>query len=345
LAPIDGIDSIESLRTHLQWAIELEHSTIPPYLCALYSLDPDRNREVVDLVASVLIEEMLHMTLAANLLNAVGGRPRFDSPQMLPGYPRCLPHSDHSFEVSLVRFSPEALDLFMKIEQPSPSSGRPEGDHYETIGQFYEAIEAGLRSLCDRLGEAAVFCGDAARQLTDESFFGPGERVVAVYDLASALDALNEIVQQGEGADHSQVWDGDRDMFHPERQQVGHYYRFQELRLGRRYRPGDTPQTGPTGEPIAVDWAGVRPMRKNPRTTDHAPDSPARLAQEAFNRGYCGLLAQLEQAFNGRPDLLGPAVDTMYELKAQAEALMQVPTGDGESTAGPTFEYVRPDRR
>jgi hypothetical protein len=85
------IATLESLREHLQWAIELEHFTLPPYLCALYSIDAVRNPEASEVVASVFIEEMLHMTLAANLLNAVGGRPRLDSPQMLPGCPRCLP--------------------------------------------------------------------------------------------------------------------------------------------------------------------------------------------------------------------------------------------------------------
>ena len=33
------LGSLDGLREHLQWAIELEHSTIPPYMCALYSLD------------------------------------------------------------------------------------------------------------------------------------------------------------------------------------------------------------------------------------------------------------------------------------------------------------------
>lgn len=37
------IETLESLREHLQWAIELEHATLPSYLCALYSLDPSRN--------------------------------------------------------------------------------------------------------------------------------------------------------------------------------------------------------------------------------------------------------------------------------------------------------------
>jgi len=38
-----------------------------------------------------------------------------------------------------------------------------------------------------------------------------------------------------------EVWDGDHDDIHPDREQVAHYYRFQELKLGRRYRRGDTP--------------------------------------------------------------------------------------------------------
>ena len=61
------IETLESLREYLQWAIELEHSTLPPYLCALYSLDPERNPEAVEVVGSVFVEEMLHLTLTANL--------------------------------------------------------------------------------------------------------------------------------------------------------------------------------------------------------------------------------------------------------------------------------------
>ena len=344
-SPAGIITSLESLRQHLQWAIELEHSTIPPYLCALYSIDPGRNLEAVEVISSVLVEEMLHLTLAANLLNAVGGRPRLDIPQMLPGYPRPLPHSDRSFEISLFRFSPEAIEAFLKIEQPSRTSGPPEDNNYETIGQFYQAIEQGFRELSATLGEPNVFCGNPTRQVTDQHFYSGGGRIIAVGNLATALHALEEIVEQGEGAGHAQVWDGDSDVFHPERDQVAHYYRFQELKLGRRYRRGDTPRTGPTGYPISSDWDAVRPMRTNPRTADHVVGSPIRLAQEEFNHSYCALLQRLEEAFNGAPQMLGAAIGAMYSLKAQAQALMQMPTEDGLATAGPTFEYVAPECR
>jgi hypothetical protein len=141
------------------------------------------------------------------------------------------------------------------------------------------------------------------------------------------------------------VWDGDKDVFHPERDQVAHYYRFVELREGRRFRPGDTPQSGPTGEPIAVDPGGVLPMRPNPRTTDYPEGSAVRLAQEEFNNTYCLLLYLLEDTFNGNPAQIRDAVGAMYALKSQAQALMKMPSGDGRTTAGPTFEYVPLDQR
>ena len=336
------ITTLDSLREHLQWAIELEHCTLPPYLCALYSLDAARNPAAAEVVTSVLVEEMLHMTLAANLLNAVGGHPRLDSPRMLPGYPRYLPHGDCSFEIPLLRFGPEALDVFLQIERPAAPGAAAESDAYETIGQFYDAIRGGLRTLCADLGEPRVFCGAPDRQIADAPFPGGG-RIIAVTGLATALAALDEIVEQGEGAAHVEVWDGDYDDVHPDRAQVAHYYRFQELKLGRRYRCGDTPHSGPTGDAIAIDWSGVRPMRGNPRTSDHAPGSAIRMAQEQFNDSYRGILRLLDQTFNGRREMLRTAIGAMYRLKIQAQALMEMPTADGTTTAGPTFEYLPTD--
>jgi hypothetical protein len=72
---------------------------------------------------------------------------------------------------------------------------------------------------------------------------------------------------------------------------------------------------------------------------DHPSGSPIRTAQEKFNGTYCLLLEQLDQAFNGSPQMLGVATGTMYALKAQAQSLMMMPDGD-DTTAGPTFEYV-----
>lgn len=342
--PVVGtITSVDSLREHLQWAINLEHSTIPPYLFALYSIEQGRNLEAVEVITGVVVEEMLHMTLAANLLNAIGGRPQLDTPEMLPAYPRTLPHSDRSFEISLLAFAPQAIETFLSIEQPSTSSGPPEGDNYETIAQFYAAIDRGFRELTAAHGEANVFSGQSHRQVTDQHFYTGAGRIIAVQDLASALAALKEIVEQGEGTDHAQVWDGDRDVFHPDRDQVAHYYRFQELKLGRRYRRGDTPRSGPTGDPISLDWQAVRPVMANPHVCNHAPGDPIRIAQEDFNQVYCALLQRLERVFNGAPQTLGMSIGAMYSLGKRAQSLMQMPTHGG--VAGPTFEFVAPELR
>lgn len=345
LEPFGEIHSIASLRDHLQCAIELEHATLPPYLCALYSLDRDRNPDAGEVIESVFVEEMLHMTLAANLMNAVGGQPQIDIPEMLPGYPRSLPHGETSVRVSLLPFGADALEQFMLLERPAQNDAPPQSDQYETIGQFYAAIRGALIELCERFGEAAVFSGDPSRQIGGDFAYGGSGRIIPVVDLDSALAALDEIVQQGEGASADDVWDGDHDMFHPELDQVGHFYRLVELHVGRRFRRGDTPRSGPTGEPLAVDLAAVHPMRRDPRSADHRVESAVRLAQDEFNRTYCELLAALDRAFNGEPAVLGPAVGVMFQVKSLAIALMQMPTGDGLTTAGPTFEYVHPRNR
>jgi hypothetical protein len=106
--------------------------------------------------------------------------------------------------------------------------------------------------------------------VTSAFAYGGSGRIVAVDSLASAFDALEEIIDQGEGASVVDVWDGDRDMFHPERDEVAHYYRIEELTLGRRYRRGDTPRSGPPGDCVDIDRDGVRPMSRNPRIADHA---------------------------------------------------------------------------
>ncbi|WP_030183555.1 ferritin-like domain-containing protein [Streptomyces sp. NRRL S-813] len=343
-ASTTGIATLDDLRRHLQWAIELEHATLPPYLTALYSLDPERNAEAAQLIGGVFVEEMIHLALAANLLNAVGGQPRLDAPHLLPPHPRTMPHADPSIELSLLPFGQEALEMFLRVERPAHPGDPAEGDNYETIGQFYDAIEKGLRRLCAELGEDQVFTGDPSRQVAGGPFAHTAGHLNPVTDLGSALAALEEIVEQGEGAARADVWDGDMDLSHPETKAVSHYYRFQELALGRRYQPGDTPESGPTGEAVTVDPVGVRPLRPNPRLEDHPEGSAVRTAQEVFNQTYCKMLHQLEQAFNGNPAMLGMSVGTMYAIKGQAQSLMAILDDDGLA-AGPTFEYVEPEDR
>jgi CDGSH-type Zn-finger protein/rubrerythrin len=336
-----AITTIASLRRHLQWALELEHATIPAYMCALYSIKDGHNKEASEVILSILIEEMLHMGLVANLLNAVGGSPKLDYAEFIATYPTPLPHSDESFRIPLGKFSREGMQPFLNIERPAAHAGQPEDENYESIGQFYESIEIGIQYLADTLGTDQVFTGNPGYQISSETtYYGGAGRIIAVTDLQSALAAMTEIVEQGEGLDHRSIFDGDQNMFHPEREEIGHYFRFQEILHGRYYQKPDTAESGPTGDRFDVDWSAVHNMRPNPSSSDYLEGSEIRLKMNAFNEGYSDMLRMLERCFNGEPDLLASSVGTMYELKVTAVELMQMPSGDGKTTAGPSFEYM-----
>lgn len=339
-----AIDTWESLCRHLQIAIELEHSTLPPYLCALYSIAQGTNEQARCVMQSVALEEMLHLTLAANILNAIGGQPVLDDPRLLPSHPTTLPHSNGSVTLSLLPFSKQALEGFMAVERPDPSDSPAQAEGYATIGQFYAAIDEALVRLSQQLGEQALFSGDPTRQVTDSIYYGGGGRIITVTDLASARHALREIVDQGEGLDHQSIFDGDKDMFHPDRDELGHYFRFQQLLLGRAFQRGDTPSSGPTGEAITVDWSAVYPMPVNPNSADYPTGTRARDAINGFNSAYCTVLQLLERTFNGLPMLLKYATGAMYGIRQWMIDLMALEF-DGSVQPGPSFEWVPPQAR
>lgn len=333
-----AIQDIPDLQRHLQWALELEHSTIPPYLCALYSLRDGANAEAARVIKGVVMEEMLHLTLVANLLNAVGGKPVLDKPDFIPEYPAYLPHSADAFKVGLLPFCADAVDTFLKIERPARPGAPAEANKYHTIGQFYKAIDEGLSYLAGTLGEKKLFVGTLDWQVGPQQwYYGGGGDAVVVTDLESARRAVAEVMTQGEGLDHGIF---DEDKAHGE-DELAHYFRFEEIRDGRHFLGTDTPASGPTGAEFPVDWAAVHPMRANPKAGQYVDRPAIHHQMMEFNRGYTALLRILHQAFNGQPGALFNAVPAMYSLKYRAQALMQIPSGDRDgSTVGPSFEYV-----
>jgi hypothetical protein len=333
--PSGPIETLAHLRSALQMAVELEHAAIPPYLCALYSMTEGRNLEAAEIIHGVVMEEMLHLTLAANVLNAIGGRPNIDHPQFVPRYPAPLPGD--GVLVSLGRFSAAGIESFLRIERPERPGAQPEMTQYRTIAQFYAAIEEALRKLA---AERPIFTGHSAYQVHPGTYiYGSAGDAIAVHDLDTALQALDLIVDQGEGFDAT-VHEGDRAVGGGG--ELAHYFRFQQIALGCRYRPSDTPVTGPTGDAVLVDWEAVYPMRANPRLDDLPVGSEVRAVTEECNDIYSSLLRTLHVAFNGRPEVLIEAVPLMLEMKDRAVGLMKVPIDESGATAGPTFEYRGP---
>jgi hypothetical protein len=339
--------NIERLRELLAAAVKLELATIPPYLCALYSIHPGTNLEATMVVRSVVVEEMLHMILAGNVLNAVGGRPRVSGPENAPHYPHELPDG---VVLDLLPFSPAAVESFLQVENPEykaeQTAGHAEGrrktvhsshlltvpDRPDTIGAFYAELVAGLREVAAEIGEEALFCGDPARQIGGDYYYAAGGAPILVTDLDSACRALEEVVEQGEG-DVTSAFDAEDDL--------AHYYRFEQLKYGRVYAPGDGVGI-PTGPSVEVDFGAVYPMLPNP-TLEEFADPDLRAAAERANRQWSLLLTQIDEAFDGSPFTLIPAVHTMFRLRDAMLVLLGNPMPGHEGYhAGPTFSWTDP---
>ncbi|HEX8600741.1 MAG TPA: ferritin-like protein [Chloroflexia bacterium] len=333
---LEGLDTLDGLKDALQQAIMLEHSTIPTYLYALYSIKPGANQAISALIESVVVEEMLHMALASNILNAIGGSPVINRPGFIPSYPGPLPGGvDSGLTVPLAGFSIDLVeDVFMEIEEPEdPLDFRDEAmraaPQYATIGEFYAAIKAQIVQFGD-----SIFVGDPAHQVPLGDYY-PG--VQPITKSSEALAAIDLIVEQGEGTPTSPL-----DLEHD----LAHYYRFAEIYHGKTLIPNPNPPPNPTpdeeyvygGDPIPFDAGGVQPVVQNPKAADYPDGSMARTLCDTFNYSYTTLLNALHDTFNGQPDRLGDAIGIMESLKQQAMDLMAVDLGNG-TTAGPSFEY------
>lgn len=365
------VKDITQLRRLLRRAILIEHTTIPPYLCALYSIKDSTNQESAGVIRSVIVEEMLHMILAANVLNAIGGEPSVNHPRFIPSYPSnliallnpkinsgkaTLDHllkvdaltasnshgstgSEEDVEVGLLKFSEEAIDVFLRIEQPA--ARHEESSTTETIGTFYKIVIDGLETLEDeaRVRGETIFTQDPERQkrqITSAHYYNGGGEVQVVTDLHTARKALKEIVFQGEGFDPEFF---DKDISIGSYDEIGHYYRFNEIKKGRYYEEGDTPKTGPRGATLSVRWNEVYQMKPNPTLEDYRHNPALREKGRAFNRAYMNVLDKIQKAFTGEPDSLQEAVVFMFELKYLAAELLKNPLGASSLAAGPIFGY------
>jgi Ferritin-like len=335
---VQDAGSGEELVGLVQEAIRLEFSTIPPYLTAMLSLKPGRNREIWWTIHDVVVDEMLHMTIAANLLNALGGRPTITGPNFVPPYPSSLPLGiGTQLVVGLEPYSRDVVRrVFMEIEEPEhplvfPVAAGLEADlpTFATIGEFYRALSAKLLELGD-----GVFSGDPARQVVAPRWF-PAERLFAITDAATAARALDLIVEEGEGTQIAPV-DPDGD--------VAHYYRFEALWRGKRLVRDTTTPAGYSfsGPPFPFDADGVWPMVVNQRLTPLDPGTEAWRRAQQFQVTFTRLLNVLQRVFDGEPDRVDVAMGVMFELKLAGQVLAsqpaigpRIPNG---RTAGPIFQ-------
>jgi Ferritin-like len=322
----------DDLHDPVQKAIELEHATIPAYLCALYTLRPGFNQVVAEIIRSVAREEMLHMAIACNLLIALGGAPAIDKKDFIPVYPGPLPmHIGEGLIVPLAKATVELVqNVFMVIEAPEdpiPCDAAIEQD-YATIGQFYRALEKKILELGDRAFHPEFF----PREVVNSNWFHPDENFL-IDGPDSAVRALQIIVRQGEGTPKSPLG-----LHH----QPAHYYRFKQIPRGRRlvYDPGAPDGYSFTGPVVALDPRGVWNMQPNPDPKSLPEGSRARHVSFIFANAYTRLLGLLHQAFNGDPGAIDRAIALMYDLRLLAQRVLSIPLPDHpELSTGLPFCY------
>ena len=351
--------SREQVLHLLAEASELEHNLLCSYLYAAFSLkrngaedlQPDELAAVIrwrEVLMKVCIEEMVHLAQVSNLMVALGSRPHFNRPNLPvgPGY------HPAGIVIELARFDLDTLDHFIFLERPHavqlpdgagfapdavqverrPDAARamPGSADYDTIGDFYGLLQDSLRELSAQVGEAALFCGSAALQLTAEEIRAP--ELIVVRDLHSAVAGIDFLVEQGEG---SRAHHGD-----------SHFERFCAMKTEYRNfvqrRPAFVPHRN----------SARNPVMHTPVTTDRVQvtDPAAAAVLDAANAAYGAMLRCLVQTYDTAPDggglraaLLGGALEAMHAMADLAGALSTMPAGgsDPAVAAGISFAMLR----
>lgn len=334
------ITTVVELRTHLYHAAQLELSTIPLYLYAAYSIQTQGYSQwspgvsAFRAIRSVVIEEMLHLCLARNLMVAVGGGPeiRFYDEPFIPTFPSPMLHRVPELMLSLEPASRELMrTMFLPLELPKPTDAPPQPEQYNTIGQFYDAIKLGFQTLAG----PDLWTGNRPDLQYAHTYWNQdgGGAPIVVTDLVTALGAMATIVEQGEGA----AGGTDEVPLDPVTPTLGlselsHYAKFERIAEG-------------------IDLIGaVWPVPTNPKLRDYE-GSPVTGLAELFNAAYCYLLAMIDAIYETTRSTVNPGhASPRYGLERTFVAAMNgllFPIADllvrqplpGGGHAAPTFEF------
>jgi hypothetical protein len=308
----------------LQDAVDVEFATIPPYLCALWSImsPTGDGQAAAQIIRSVVREEMLHMGLVCNLLAGIGGTPQI----IAPIYPGPLPGDVRPWlTVGLEGLSICGVrNVFMQIEYPEhgpvPIAMRA-GRRYATIGEFYDALLAAFEQQAPRL--------DPDRQHVNPAL--GLQKLQTAGDVRCAI--CNVIKTQGEGTSQSPFATGMAG------QELAHYYRFWQIAAERKILvEGGKAKWGPEG---SLPFPAVYPMASVPRCG--YPDAMT----GAFDGRYRQMIIELQTAWalgdtpDGRQHLTNAITIMRQDLARLAVPLMQTEIAPGKGNYGPDFRCGR----
>lgn len=329
------MDKAEPERCTLDWlaravqsAISLEFATLPPYLTALWSIKAEMSSAAVS-IREVVQEEMQHMGSACNLLKAIGGKPQIAG--KVPTYPMLgLPGGVMpNLMVNIAGLSHDSLKTFMVIEHPEIdviTGQRPEPvqgpDEFASIGEFYDEIVHVL----DKLDPSFTLDGQVIGPRT-----GP-----AINNLKSAKHVIAIIKEQGEGSSTSPI------DFSPD--DFSHYYRFAELRAGRKIVQTPPPDKKWIYSDTLVPFPEVWPVADLPRggyDLDRVTGSVIHLLDK-FDDAYTTLIDDIQSTWDeGDQAIFLRSIEAMFQMQEYALALMRIPRYDGKGNYVPRWRYVQ----
>jgi CDGSH-type Zn-finger protein/truncated hemoglobin YjbI len=355
------IEHREALIYMLCEAAELEHGIMCQYLFAAFSLKQATDEGLTEnelaavtrwrrQLSHVATQEMLHLALVHNLLTAIGAAPHLARPNL----PHPASHYPAGVQLALLPFGEQALKHFMFLERPegmdiddadglaavaraaplmSEHDIVPQGQDFATVGHLYRSIEAGFEHLASKYGEDWLFVGPPRAQATESHFGWP--ELVAVTGLGSAKRAIEEILEQGEGARGD--W------------QEAHFGQFVEMLDEYQQLCAVNPGFAPARPVIA---ANVRPSERDADVPLINDPLTARVA-DLFNVGY-EILLQIFERFFAHTDETDAQLTTLADatiglmvkvLKPLGGLITSLPVGEAYpgKAGGPSFELFYED--
>lgn len=218
-----GIKTREQLIYALCEAAELEHGLTCVYLFTAFSMksildegineiQQDQIRNWKSVILRVAHQEMEHLGLVCNMLNAIGGPQHFDR----PNFPQPAEYYQTAVPMELNKFSLKTMSAFMAFEKPEitpfddfeiegsqivPSPIAIHNGH--TVQELYEAILSGFNYLDKTTDD--LFIGNPDSQVNDNDLgigFSDKEYDITlndVFDIHGAREAIERIIEQGEG--------------------------------------------------------------------------------------------------------------------------------------------------
>ncbi len=345
----------EQLAELLTEAVEVEHNLMCCYLYAAWSLKRSAEEGVTEsqlaqidewrkTIVHVAIDEMTHFANANNLLSAIGGRGHLNR----PNFPVSSGYHPAEVVLALHPFNQSTIEHFVFLERPEgvdlsdgseftrppaytratrPSTLMPSAQDFLTVGHLYRGIRDGIEHLHDVLGDE-LFVGDPACQVSPAEVSLDG--LQAVTDLPSALQAIDNIVEQGEG-----------NVDDPEN---SHYRRLCRVRDAF----AELRREDPSFEPARA--VARNPVQRQPPTPQGKvwirEPGAARLL-DFSNALYNHLLRTLGTAWeplspSTRAGLVDEAIGFMNLISPANDALTRRPAGDEDGPrAGMSFAVTR----